>query len=163
MAKAAPRRPATKTKLVTPGGLTLNADEIISDYRLAVRSRAASVIGRREVLTGKAGFGIFGAGQDLPRGRLARRLLPGPDADVRDRHVRPGWLLRAALRQHRRGPRAGLRRSPDAEPLRDALPGRARTLEAAGRHEELVGRHLERRRPDGAPARARVRVEALSP
>src|SRR2546422_4089041 len=77
MAKAAPRRPATKTKLVTPGGLTLSASEIISDYRLAVRSRAASVIGRREVLTGKAGFGIFGDGKEIPQLALAKTFRAG--------------------------------------------------------------------------------------
>lgn len=32
---------------------------VLSDYRLAVASREASLIGRREVLTGKAKFGIF--------------------------------------------------------------------------------------------------------
>ncbi len=77
MAKAAPRRPATKTRLATPGGRTLTADEIISDYRLAVRSRAASVIGRREVLTGKAGFGIFGDGKEIPQLALAKTFREG--------------------------------------------------------------------------------------
>ncbi len=75
MAKVAPRR--AKTKLVTPGGRTLAADEIISDYRLAVRSRAASVIGRREVLTGKAGFGIFGDGKEIPQLALAKTYREG--------------------------------------------------------------------------------------
>src|SRR5688572_18785836 len=77
MAKVAPRRPATKTAFVTPGGRTLSAVEIISDYRLAVRSRAASVIGRREVLTGKAGFGIFGDGKEIPQVALAKTFREG--------------------------------------------------------------------------------------
>ncbi|HET6846353.1 MAG TPA: thiamine pyrophosphate-dependent enzyme, partial [Anaerolineales bacterium] len=39
--------------------------QIIADYRLAYRSRQASLIGRREVLSGKAKFGIFGDGKEL--------------------------------------------------------------------------------------------------
>lgn len=39
--------------------------QIVSDYRLAYRSRQASLIGRREVLSGKAKFGIFGDGKEL--------------------------------------------------------------------------------------------------
>ena len=39
--------------------------QIIGDYRLAYRSRQASLIGRREVLSGKAKFGIFGDGKEL--------------------------------------------------------------------------------------------------
>ena len=34
--------------------------EVINDYKLAVTSRECSLLGRREVLTGKAKFGIFG-------------------------------------------------------------------------------------------------------
>src|ERR687887_2102380 len=71
------KRPATKDSFVTPGGRTLSADEIIADYRLAVRSRAASVIGRREVLTGKAGFGIFGDGKEIPQLALAKVFREG--------------------------------------------------------------------------------------
>src|SRR5512143_2204838 len=40
-------------------------DQIIKDYRLAYQSRQASLIGRREVLSGKAKFGIFGDGKEL--------------------------------------------------------------------------------------------------
>ncbi|TMD58695.1 MAG: transketolase [Chloroflexi bacterium] len=71
------KRPATKTSFLTPGGRTLPADEILADYRLAVRSRAASVIGRREVLTGKAGFGIFGDGKEIPQLALAKCFRDG--------------------------------------------------------------------------------------
>ena len=42
-------------------------EQIILDYRLAFRSRQASYIGRREVLSGKAKFGIFGDGKELPQ------------------------------------------------------------------------------------------------
>jgi pyruvate/2-oxoglutarate/acetoin dehydrogenase E1 component/TPP-dependent pyruvate/acetoin dehydrogenase alpha subunit len=48
-----------------------SVDEIILDYRLAYRSRQASYIGRREVLSGKAKFGIFGDGKELPQLAMA--------------------------------------------------------------------------------------------
>ena len=37
-------------------------EAVLSDYRVAVESREASLLGRKEVLTGKAKFGIFGDG-----------------------------------------------------------------------------------------------------
>ena len=49
----------------TPSRPQLSPVEIVSDYRLAFRSRVASVSGRREVLTGKAPFGIFGDGKEV--------------------------------------------------------------------------------------------------
>ena len=51
--------------------------EIVSDYRLAFRSRVASVSGRREVLTGKAPFGIFGDGKEVAQLALAKVFRPG--------------------------------------------------------------------------------------
>ena len=45
--------------------LPFEKDQIIKDYRLAYRSRQASLIGHREVLSGKAKFGIFGDGKEL--------------------------------------------------------------------------------------------------
>ncbi|HSB66150.1 MAG TPA: thiamine pyrophosphate-dependent enzyme [Anaerolineales bacterium] len=52
-------------------------DEIVKDYRLAYRSRQASYIGRREVLSGKAKFGIFGDGKELPQLAMARVFRNG--------------------------------------------------------------------------------------
>jgi len=49
----------------------------VSDYRLAFRSRVASVSGRREVLTGKAPFGIFGDGKEVAQLAMARAFRPG--------------------------------------------------------------------------------------
>ncbi|MCW3116059.1 MAG: Transketolase, partial [Chitinophagaceae bacterium] len=46
--------------------------EIINDFRLACISREASLTGRKEVLTGKAKFGIFGDGKELPQIALAK-------------------------------------------------------------------------------------------
>ncbi|MCP6324494.1 hypothetical protein NL453_29130, partial [Klebsiella pneumoniae] len=39
---------------------------IIADYKIAFESRQASLLGRKEVLTGKAKFGIFGDGKEVP-------------------------------------------------------------------------------------------------
>ena len=55
-----------------PGsGATLSLESIREDYRIAYRSRRASIVGRREVLAGRAKFGVFGDGKELPRFRLA--------------------------------------------------------------------------------------------
>ncbi len=67
-------RPAVRTP---QAGLTLTADEVVADYRLAVRSRAASVIARREVLTGKAPFGISGEGKEIAQLALAKQFRDG--------------------------------------------------------------------------------------
>jgi TPP-dependent pyruvate/acetoin dehydrogenase alpha subunit len=55
----------------------LPSDEIIADYRLVFRSRQASIVGRREVLSGKAKFGIFGDCQELPQIAMARPFRKG--------------------------------------------------------------------------------------
>lgn len=52
-------------------------ESIIDDYRIAVRSRHASLIGRKEVLTGKAKFGIFGDGKEIPQLAWARAFRKG--------------------------------------------------------------------------------------
>jgi pyruvate/2-oxoglutarate/acetoin dehydrogenase E1 component/TPP-dependent pyruvate/acetoin dehydrogenase alpha subunit len=57
--------------------LHLSPAEIVSDYRLAFRSRVASVSGRREVLTGKAPFGIFGDGKEVAQLAMAKAFRPG--------------------------------------------------------------------------------------
>jgi pyruvate/2-oxoglutarate/acetoin dehydrogenase E1 component/TPP-dependent pyruvate/acetoin dehydrogenase alpha subunit len=57
--------------------LTLTPEEIVQDYRLAYRSRQVSVIGRREVLSGKAKFGVFGDGKELAQIALAKVFKKG--------------------------------------------------------------------------------------
>jgi len=52
-------------------------DEVLSDYRLACESREASLLGRKEVLTGKAKFGIFGDGKEVPQVAMAKFFRPG--------------------------------------------------------------------------------------
>lgn len=51
--------------------------EVLNDYRLACVSREVSLTGRREVLTGKAKFGIFGDGKELPQIALAKVFEEG--------------------------------------------------------------------------------------
>ena len=51
--------------------------QILSDYKVAVTSRECSLLGRREVLTGKAKFGIFGDGKELPQLAMARSFQDG--------------------------------------------------------------------------------------
>ncbi|HAX71720.1 MAG TPA: hypothetical protein DCY14_19045, partial [Anaerolineae bacterium] len=57
--------------------LPLEKEEIIKDYRLAYQSRQASLIGRREVLSGKAKFGIFGDGKEIAQLAIARAFQKG--------------------------------------------------------------------------------------
>ena len=57
--------------------MILSPDEILNDYRLGCLSRQASLTGRREVLSGKAKFGIFGDGKELPQLAMAHVFLPG--------------------------------------------------------------------------------------
>ena len=51
--------------------------EVLSDYKIAVLSRECSILGRREVLTGKAKFGIFGAGKEVPQLAMAKAFKKG--------------------------------------------------------------------------------------
>ena len=52
-------------------------DEILSDYKLGWVSRYMSLIGRKEVLSGKAKFGIFGDGKEIPQIALAKVFKEG--------------------------------------------------------------------------------------
>jgi hypothetical protein len=47
-------------------------NEVLNDYRIAVESRETSLLGRKEVLTGKAKFGIFGDGKEVVQIALAK-------------------------------------------------------------------------------------------
>jgi pyruvate/2-oxoglutarate/acetoin dehydrogenase E1 component/TPP-dependent pyruvate/acetoin dehydrogenase alpha subunit len=50
---------------------------VINDYRIGFESRQASLIGRREVLTGKAKFGIFGDGKEVAQLAMAKAFRTG--------------------------------------------------------------------------------------
>lgn len=64
--------------------------EVLADYRMAVSSREASLIGRKEVLTGKAKFGIFGDGKELAQIAVAKCMQPG---DIRSGYYRDQTLM----------------------------------------------------------------------
>lgn len=51
--------------------------EVLQDFRLACISRETSLLGRKEVLTGKAKFGIFGDGKEIAQIALAKAFRPG--------------------------------------------------------------------------------------
>jgi pyruvate/2-oxoglutarate/acetoin dehydrogenase E1 component/TPP-dependent pyruvate/acetoin dehydrogenase alpha subunit len=60
---------------ILPAGLS--PQDVLQDYRIAVVSRQASLLGRKEVLTGKAKFGIFGDGKEVAQLAMARAACPG--------------------------------------------------------------------------------------
>ncbi|MFP4469470.1 MAG: thiamine pyrophosphate-dependent enzyme [Bacteroidales bacterium] len=70
-------------------------EEVLNDYRLANESRQASMLGRREVLTGKAKFGIFGDGKEVAQLALAKQFKNG---DWRSGYYRDQtWMMAAGI------------------------------------------------------------------
>jgi pyruvate/2-oxoglutarate/acetoin dehydrogenase E1 component/TPP-dependent pyruvate/acetoin dehydrogenase alpha subunit len=70
-------------------------EEVLKDYRIACESREASLIGRREVLTGKAKFGIFGDGKEIAQIAMAKSFRPG---DFRAGYYRDQtWMFASGL------------------------------------------------------------------
>jgi len=67
-------------------------EQIISDYEIAFLSRTCSLLGRKEVLTGKAKFGIFGDGKELPQLAMARSFK---DGDFRSGYYRDQTFMMA--------------------------------------------------------------------
>ena len=67
-------------------------EQILDDYKLIVTSREASLLGRREVLSGKAKFGIFGDGKELPQIALAKVFQNG---DFRSGYYRDQTFMMA--------------------------------------------------------------------
>jgi pyruvate/2-oxoglutarate/acetoin dehydrogenase E1 component/TPP-dependent pyruvate/acetoin dehydrogenase alpha subunit len=65
-------------------------EEIIKDYTVACESREASLLGRREVLTGKAKFGIFGDGKEIAQIALAKQFQNG---DFRSGYYRDQTIM----------------------------------------------------------------------
>ncbi|HKX85419.1 MAG TPA: thiamine pyrophosphate-dependent enzyme, partial [Flavobacterium sp.] len=66
--------------------------EVISDYKIARISRECSLLGRKEVLTGKAKFGIFGDGKEVPQLALAKAFQNG---DFRSGYYRDQTFMMA--------------------------------------------------------------------
>jgi pyruvate/2-oxoglutarate/acetoin dehydrogenase E1 component/TPP-dependent pyruvate/acetoin dehydrogenase alpha subunit len=67
--------------------------EVLADYRTACISREASLLGRKEVLSGKAKFGIFGDGKELAQVAMAKFFQPG---DFRSGYYRDQTFMLAA-------------------------------------------------------------------
>ena len=66
--------------------------EVLNDYTIAVTSRECSLLGRREVLTGKAKFGIFGDGKEVPQLAMAKAFKNG---DFRSGYYRDQTFMMA--------------------------------------------------------------------
>ena len=66
--------------------------EVLNDYKIATISRECSLLGRREVLTGKAKFGIFGDGKEVPQLALAKAFKNG---DFRSGYYRDQTFMMA--------------------------------------------------------------------
>ena len=66
--------------------------QILNDYETAFLSRTCSLMGRKEVLTGKAKFGIFGDGKELPQLAMARSFR---DGDFRSGYYRDQTFMMA--------------------------------------------------------------------
>jgi pyruvate/2-oxoglutarate/acetoin dehydrogenase E1 component/TPP-dependent pyruvate/acetoin dehydrogenase alpha subunit len=63
------------TSVATDRGL--DPADVLEDYRTAYRSRRISIVGRNEVISGRAKFGIFGDGKEVPQVAVARAMLAG--------------------------------------------------------------------------------------
>lgn len=92
--KTPPKRQKTPEGLnLRRSKISLSKEEILRDYEIGFESRHASLIGRKEVLTGKAKFGIFGDGKELPQIALAKAFQKG---DFRSGYYRDQTFMFAA-------------------------------------------------------------------
>ena len=78
-----------------PTVINLKKEEILADFHLANLSRNLSIIGRREVLSGKAKFGIFGDGKEIIQIAMAKQFR---DGDWRSGYYRDQtWMMAMGL------------------------------------------------------------------
>jgi pyruvate/2-oxoglutarate/acetoin dehydrogenase E1 component/TPP-dependent pyruvate/acetoin dehydrogenase alpha subunit len=98
------------------GDVELSFDDfkkiVLNDYRVGFESRQASIIGRREVLTGKAKFGIFGDGKEVAQLAMAKAFKPG---DWRSGYYRDQTFMFATGMSNLREFFAQLYATPDIE------------------------------------------------
>ena len=80
-----------KTSAVSSGFL-IDTEEILNDYRLAMESREVSLMGRKDVFSGKAKFGIFGDGKEVAQLAMAKVFRKG---DFRSGYYRDQTLVAA--------------------------------------------------------------------
>ncbi len=86
--------------------------EVLNDYRVAYESRQASLLGRKEVLTGKAKFGIFGDGKELAQIAIAKSFKNG---DFRSGYYRDQTFMFSAGMSNTTAFFAQLYANPDVE------------------------------------------------
>ena len=86
--------------------------EVLNDYKIAITSRECSLLGRREVLTGKAKFGIFGDGKEIPQLAMAKAFKNG---DFRSGYYRDQTFMMAIGQLTLQQFFAGLYGHPDLE------------------------------------------------
>lgn len=82
-----------KSKISKRSSLGLTAEEIIKDYRVACQSRQVSLVSRKEVMGGRAKFGIFGDGKEVAQLAMARAFQKG---DFRSGYYRDQTFMFAA-------------------------------------------------------------------
>ncbi|HRP53297.1 MAG TPA: transketolase, partial [Fluviicola sp.] len=116
-------------------------EEVLNDFRLASISRDTSLLGRKEVLTGKAKFGIFGDGKELAQIALAKQFRNG---DFRSGYYRDQTLMMAIDQLTVREYFSGLFGHPD-ESIEPQSAGRqmgghfsTRNLDAEGNWKNLM-------------------------
>jgi pyruvate/2-oxoglutarate/acetoin dehydrogenase E1 component/TPP-dependent pyruvate/acetoin dehydrogenase alpha subunit len=82
-------------KEIKPSEKKINREEILADYRLASLSRILSIMGRKEVLSGRAKFGIFGDGKEIIQIAMAKQFR---DGDWRSGYYRDQtWMMAMGL------------------------------------------------------------------
>jgi 2-oxoisovalerate dehydrogenase E1 component len=84
---------AVKKDTVKKQKTTFDKNEVLSDYKIAYLSRQISLMGRKEVLTGKAKFGIFGDGKEITQIAMAKNYQNG---DWRSGYYRDQTFMMAA-------------------------------------------------------------------
>lgn len=128
-----------KTITASYDSLDLSPQEILDDYFLGVKSRQASLIGRREVMSGKAKFGIFGDGKEVPQLAMAKVFQKG---DFRSGYYRDQTLMFAigALSFQEFFAQLYAHADPKAEP---ATAGRAMNAHFATRLLDSEGNWLD--------------------
>ena len=92
MIDADKKQGAAETETQLSQQVYISTAEVLRDYSLAVQSRQASLIGRREVLSGKAKFGIFGDGKEMAQIALAKAFKKG---DFRSGYYRDQTFMMA--------------------------------------------------------------------
>lgn len=130
------------------GSFVLSRASVLADYRIGWESRHASLIGRREVLTGKGKFGIFGDGKELAQLAMARAAKPG---DFRSGYYRDQTFMLAVGELNLDQFFAQL--YADADPVREpASAGRQMNAHFATRLRDT----------DGAPLDITTRVQSAA-